>query len=136
MRSQWNDLQYKGFEGVNGFIRAYKAKKPEAPVFDEIVRDAVADTIGSVCLQNFAYGGNADGYVVPGGKIAAKKLAFCVFDNPGDAYALEQKIIAKAEKCWKINTNASAMKMYTEPLCCAGWNRQRILKHFAKAAWS
>ena len=98
LRSQWNDLQYKGFEGVNGFIRAYKAKKPEAPVFDEIVRDAVADTIGKVCLQNFAYGGNADGHVVPGGKIAAEKLAFCVFDNPGDAYALEQKTIAKAEK--------------------------------------
>ena len=98
LRNQWRDLQDKGFEGVCEFIRTYKAQKPEAVMFDEIIRDAAADTIGNTCLKNFAYGGNADGYGVPGGKIAADKLAFCVFDNPGDAYALEQKTIAKAEK--------------------------------------
>ncbi len=132
LRSQWNNLQNKGFEEVCSFIRVYKVQKPEVLMFDEIVRDALADTISKVCLRNFGYGGYADGYGVPGGKIAAGDLNFCVFDNPGDAYALEQKIIVKSAKKLEINYKRQRYKDAYKDALLRGVTPEEDFKTFCK----
>lgn len=98
---------------LESFVNKFNQKYPENKLLKEAYSTFMVKNLTESCVNNFTYNGNADGYVVPGGRLATNQFALAEFQNPIDVYVSSKQITNKLASLRKVMAKKIDKKLGT-----------------------